>query len=231
VKNILIVGGSSGIGLEIVNHLKLENKVFVWSRTKGNLPESVNITWNKFDVLDEKSTFPELPEVLNGMVYCPGSINLKPLRGLKVDDVVSDFGINALGAFRIFQHVSTKLRASGNGSAVFFSTVAVGQGMPYHTSVSMAKGAVEGMVKALAAEMAPSIRVNAIAPSLTDTPMAFRLLSTEERRSAIEQRNPMKRIGNPDDIASAAVFLLSDHASWITGQIIAVDGGMGAIKM
>jgi 3-oxoacyl-[acyl-carrier protein] reductase len=231
VKNILIVGGSSGIGLEIVNHLKLEHKVYVWSRTKGNLPESVNIYWNKYDVLDEASNNPEIPEVIHGLVYCPGSINLKPLRGLKADDVMADFRINALGGFRVFQAVAAKLKASGSGSAVFFSTVAVGQGMPYHTSVSMAKGAVEGMVKALAAEMAPSIRVNAIAPSLTDTPMAFRLLSTEERRSAIEQRNPMKRIGKPDDIASAAVFLLSDHASWITGQVIAVDGGMGALKL
>jgi 3-oxoacyl-[acyl-carrier protein] reductase len=231
VKNILIIGGSSGIGLEIVNHLKLENKVYVWSRTQGNLPESVNITWNKFDVLDEQEALPGLPDLVHGLVYCPGSINLKPLRGLKADDVISDFRINALGAFRVFQHVLGKLKASGNASAVFFSTVAVGQGMPYHTSVSMAKGAVEGMVKALAAEMAPSIRVNAIAPSLTDTPMASRLLSTEERRSAIEQRNPMKRIGKSDDIASAAVFLLSEQASWITGQIIAVDGGMGALKI
>jgi 3-oxoacyl-[acyl-carrier protein] reductase len=231
VKNILIVGGSSGVGLEIVNHLKLEHKVFVWSRTRGNLPESVNIFWTRYDALDESTDIPELPEVIHGLVYCPGSINLKPLRGLKTDDVIADFRINALGGFRVFQAVAAKLKASGSGSAVFFSTVAVGQGMPYHTSVSMAKGAVEGMVKALAAEMAPSIRVNAIAPSLTDTPMAFRLLSTEERRSAIEQRNPLKRIGKPDDIASAAVFLLSDHASWITGQIIAVDGGMGALKI
>lgn len=231
MKNILIIGASSGIGRELAEKLKEKNSIFAMSRSRGELSESENIKWEKFDVLNDELDTDFLPDHLDGLVYCPGSINLKPFRGLKAADVISEFELNALGAFKVIQAVLPKLKKSDGASVVLFSTVAVGQGMPYHTSISMAKGAVEGMTRSLAAELAPSIRVNAIAPSLTDTPLATRLLSSDERRDSSAQRHPLKRVGTPADIASMAAFLLSNEASWITGQIMAVDGGMGALKI
>ncbi len=153
------------------------------------------------------------------------------MRGLKPEDVLHEFQLNALGAFRVIQQLANRLKAAGNASVVLFSTVAVTQGMPYHASSAMAKGAIEGLTRSLAAELAPSIRVNAIAPSLTDTPLASRILSSDERREASAQRHPLKRVGTPLDIAQCATFLLSDQATWITGQIIGVDGGMGSLKL
>jgi 3-oxoacyl-[acyl-carrier protein] reductase len=231
MKNILIIGAGSGIGLELAVKLKENNNIYAMSRTRGELPDSENIRWKEFDVLKDDFDTGFLPEQLDGLVYCPGSINLKPFRGLKVSDVVSEFELNALGAFKVIQAVLPKLKKSESASVVLFSTVAVGQGMPYHTSIAMAKGAVEGLTRSLAAELAPSVRVNAVAPSLTDTPLASRLLSSDERRDASAQRHPLKRVGKPSDIASMAAFLLTDEASWISGQIMAVDGGMGALKI
>ena len=231
MKDILIIGASSGIGLELTRILKENNNIYAMSRSRGELPESENIKWKEFDVLNDEIDTGFLPNQLDGLVYCPGSINLKPFRGLKVADVMSEFELNALGAFKVIQAVLPKMKKSEGASVVLFSTVAVGQGMPYHASISMAKGAVEGMTRSLAAELAPAIRVNAIAPSLTDTPLASRLLSTDERKDASAQRHPLKRVGKPADIASTAAFLLSDQASWITGQIIGVDGGLGSLKL
>jgi NAD(P)-dependent dehydrogenase (short-subunit alcohol dehydrogenase family) len=231
MRNILIIGASSGIGLELAGKLKEKNNIFAMSRSRGELSESENIKWKKFDVLNDELDTDFLPDHLDGLVYCPGSINLKPFRGIKVADVMSEFELNALGAFKVIQAVLPKLKKSEGASVVLFSTVAVRQGMPYHSSIGMAKGAVEGMTRSLAAEFAPSIRVNAIAPSLTDTPLANRLLSSDERRDSSAQRHPLKRVGTPADIASMAKFLLSDEASWITGQIMAVDGGMSALKI
>lgn len=230
MKNILIIGASSGIGLELTRKLKEQNKIYAVSRQRGNLEDHSHITWKQMDILTEDVDPSFLPDSLDGLVYCPGSINLKPVRGLKQDEVLEDFRINALGALKVVQQVLTRLKKSKASSVVFFSTVAVGQGMPYHASVSMAKGAVEGLSRSLAAELAPGVRVNTIAPSLTDTPLAARLLSSDERREASAQRHPLKRVGNPSDIASMAAFLLSDEASWITGQVLHVDGGIGAIK-
>jgi 3-oxoacyl-[acyl-carrier protein] reductase len=231
MRNILIIGASSGIGLELAGKLKEKNNIFAMSRSRGELSESENIKWKKFDVLNDELDTDFLPDHLDGLVYCPGSINLKPFRGIKVADVMSEFELNALGAFKVIQAVLPKLKKSAGASVVLFSTVAVKQGMPYHSSIGMAKGAVEGMTRSLAAEFAPSIRVNAIAPSLTDTPLATRLLSSDERRDSSAQRHPLKRVGKPADLASMAKFLLSDDASWITGQIMAVDGGMSALKI
>ncbi len=231
MKNILIVGASSGIGLELVTRLHKNNKVYAMSRNPGPLDTMENVEWKALDVLADDFDFSFLPDKLDGLVYCPGSITLKPLRGLKPADVLDDFRLNALGAMRMVQQVLGRLKKSEAASVVFFSTVAVGQGMPYHVSVSMAKGAVEGLTRSLAAELAPTIRVNAIAPSLTDTPLASRLLSTEDRKEASAQRHPLKRVGRPADIASMAAFLLGDDAGWMTGQIINVDGGMGAVKL
>ena len=233
MKNILIVGASSGIGLDLAQRLSKTNnyEIFALSRNRGDLPENDNIHWKSFDVMKDEPDMDFLPEKLDGMVYCPGSINLKPIRGLKTSDVLDEFELNALGAFKVFQSVLNKLKAASSASVVFFSTVAVQQGMPYHASISMAKGAIEGLTRSLAAELAPGIRVNAIAPSLTDTPLAGRLLSSDDRRQSSAQRHPLKRVGNPSDIASMAAFLLSDDAGWITGQVIGVDGGMSSLKV
>jgi NAD(P)-dependent dehydrogenase (short-subunit alcohol dehydrogenase family) len=182
------------------------------------------------DVLQDGSSFPELPSALDGVLYAPGSINLKPFRGLKISDFQGDFELSALGAVRVLQASEKSLKAAPGSSVVLFSTVAVQTGMPFHASVAMAKGAVEGLTRSLAAEWAPSVRVNALAPSLTDTPLAARLLGSDERRQAGADRHPLKSLGRPEDLASTALFLLSDEARWITGQVWGVDGGMGALR-
>ncbi len=229
MQNIAIIGASSGIGLALTQMLEKDLVIYAFSRSRGELPDSENIIWQELDVTGDLN-FMELPEKLHGLVYCPGSITLKPVRGVKPDQVQHDFELNALAAFRTVQALYKPLLASGSASVVMFSTVAVSQGMPYHASVAMAKGAVEGLVRSLAAELAPKVRVNAIAPSLTDTSLAERLLGTDERREAAAGRHPMKRVGEPKDIAAMARYLLSDEASWITGQILHVDGGMSSLK-
>jgi NAD(P)-dependent dehydrogenase (short-subunit alcohol dehydrogenase family) len=232
MSSYLIVGGSSGIGYEVVKKLtSANNKIYVMSRDPGKIESSDIITKISFDVTDLDEKFPFIDESLKGLVYCPGTINLKPLKSLKSQDFTDDFIVNALGAARTIQHYLPNLLKEENSSIVMFSTVAVQTGMAYHASVSMAKGAVEGLTKSLAAELAPKIRVNAIAPSITDTPLAERLLSTDEKRNASAKRHPLNKIGSPDEIANAVQFLLSDDSSWITGQIIKIDGGLSSIKM
>jgi NAD(P)-dependent dehydrogenase (short-subunit alcohol dehydrogenase family) len=164
------------------------------------------------------------------LVYFPGSINLKPFRGLKESDFLNDFNINVLGAIKSIQTYTPNLQLSDKASIVLFSTVAVQTGMPFHASIAVSKGAIEGLTRSLAAEFAPKIRVNCVAPSLTHTPMAERLLSTPEKIEASANRHPLKKIGEPKDLANMVEFLLSENASWITGQIMHVDGGMGSIK-
>lgn len=231
-KNYLIVGGSKGIGFSLVQKLvEGENQVFVVSKTRGNLPDISNITHIPLDVTADEITFPDFPEKINGVAYCPGSINLKPFRSLKQSDFINDFEINLLGAVKVLQAVEKKLKKAGSASVVLFSTVAVQQGMSFHTSIAAAKGAVEGLTRSLAAEWAPRVRVNCIAPSLTDTPLAERLLSSPEKREAGANRHPLKKIGKPSDLAEIAEFLLSEKSNWITGQIIGVDGGMSALRV
>jgi NAD(P)-dependent dehydrogenase (short-subunit alcohol dehydrogenase family) len=170
--------------------------------------------------------------VLDGVAYCPGSINLKPFRSLKSDAFLDDFQINVLGAVKVLQASQKALqKAAEPSSVVLFSTVAVAQGMPYHASVAAAKGAVEGLTKSLAAEWAPSTRVNCIAPSLTDTPMAARLLNSDEKKSAAAARHPLRKIGKAEDIAALASFLLSSQSSWMTGQVIGLDGGLSSLRV
>ena len=176
-------------------------------------------------------TFPAIDEVIDGLVYFPGTINLKPFHRINQDDFTTDYTVSALGAAAFVQAYLPNLKKSESGSVVFISTVAVGTGMPFHASVAMAKGAVEGLTRSLAAELAPKIRVNCVAPSLTDTPLAERLLGSEDKTEAAKNRNPLKKIGTPDDLAQAITFLLGENASWITGQVLAVDGGMNKLRL
>lgn len=232
MKNYLVVGGSSGIGLEITKHLASKgNKVFVLSRNKNQLEQDENIKFLSCDVLSDVELFPSIDSDLNGIAYCPGSINLKPFKSLKEQDYLDDFRLNALGAVKVINKYLPNLKQVEKSSIVLFSTVAAQTGMPYHSSVAMAKGAVEGLTRSLAAEFAPNIRVNAIAPSLTDTRMASRLLSNQEKRESSAKRHPLNSIGNPAEIANASVYLLSDDSGWITGQIFHIDGGISSLRL
>jgi 3-oxoacyl-[acyl-carrier protein] reductase len=228
MKNILLIGGSYGIGLELAKELQQDNKVYVASRTKENLSE-LNVIHITYDAISDTLDTSMLPEVIDGLVYCPGSINLRPFRGLKLETFESDMQINFFSMVKVVQSILPQLTASEQSSIVLFSSVAVKMGMPFHTSVAAAKGAIEGFAKALAAEYAPKIRVNVIAPSLTETPLAEKFLSTDEKKEKSAQRHPLKRVGTTADIAQMANFLLSEKSSWISGQIFNVDGGMSSL--
>lgn len=231
-RNYVLIGGSTGIGFSLAKKLVADgNRVTVCSRTLGDLDQLPEVQHFKVDILKESIPEEITNQPLDGMVYLPGSINLKPFRSLKTQDFQSDFDINVIGGVRAIQATEKILRKTPGSSIVMFSTVAVGQGMPYHASVAASKGAIEGLVRSLAAEWAPKVRVNAIAPSLTDTPLASRLLSSEDRRKQSADRHPLKRIGTPEDIANLASFLLGKDSAWITGQVIGVDGGIGALKL
>ncbi len=226
----LIIGASSGIGLETARQLKSEGHV-VYGTYRSHEPEEGLFDkmyhWSHSDSIPDVS---DLPDTLHGLVYCPGNIKLLPFARIQPDVWVSDYELQVLGAVRWIQTVLPRLKVSGGASIVLYSTVAVGVGMNFHSLVGASKGAVEGLVRSLAAELAPTMRVNSIAPSLTDTPLAASLLNTEEKKSAAAQRHALKRVGRPQDIAALTSFLLSDKASWITGQVIGVDGGMSSIK-
>jgi NAD(P)-dependent dehydrogenase (short-subunit alcohol dehydrogenase family) len=231
-KNFLIVGGSSGIGLALTNRLVAEeNKVVVLSRNLNQLQLNENIDYHTFDVLDDSQSFPVINHEISGLAYCPGSINLKPFKSLKEQDYIDDFKINALGAAKVINQYLPNLKKVEKSSIVLFSTVAVQTGMPYHASVAMAKGAIEGLTRSLAAEFAPKIRVNAIAPSLTDTPLASKLLSTDEKKEVSAKRHPLNSVGKPEEIANAAYYLLSDESSWVTGQILHINGGISSLRL
>ena len=229
--NYLIIGASSGIGKQLAAQLaKSGNRIYA-TFNKTEVVETSNlISYHPLDVLDETVDLDFLPDSLDGLVYCPGAINLKPFGRITPTDFVEDYKLQVVGAIKIIQSVFSKLRKSDSASIVLFSTIAVQNGFPYHSQVSASKGAIEGLTKALAAEFSPKIRVNCIAPSLTDTPLAANLLNSDEKKEANASRNPMKRNGEPADIANMAEFLLSDKANWITGQIMHVDGGFSSIK-
>ncbi len=230
-KNIVIIGGSRGIGLGIVGRCaSLGAKVTVLSRTVGELAQSAQVSHCPCDVITETAIGQYLPETIDGFVYCPGSINLATLRSVTPQVMRDDFELNVLGAVRCFQAALPAMKAAGKASAVFFSTVAVAQGLPMHSSVAAAKGALEALVRTWAAELSPHIRVNCIAPALTDTPLAERFLTTPEKRKAMDARYPLARIGQVDDVAAAAEFLLSTQSDWITGQVLGVDGGMSKCR-
>jgi len=232
MKRYLVVGGTSGIGLEITKLLNQnENQVIVLSREKRNLDELINVSFLSADVTKSIEELPEINDKLDGLVYCPGTINLKPFKNLKIEDFKKDLEINFFGAVKVINKYLSNLVQSKNASIVLFSTVAVQTGMPYHSSIASAKGAIEGLTRTLAAEFAPEIRVNCIAPSLTNTPLAEKFINSENKLKASQDRHPLKRIGNPKEIAELVYFLLSESSSFITGQIIKVDGGISSIRI
>jgi NAD(P)-dependent dehydrogenase (short-subunit alcohol dehydrogenase family) len=227
VKTYIIIGGSKGIGNAIVNELSEAHKIVNISRTVPEMSHT-NVTHYSCDILTDD--LPDIEEV-DGLIYCPGSINLKPISRLSLDDFRSDFEINVLGAVKSIQKYLPQLKKGKNPSILLFSTVASKLGMPFHASVATSKSGVEGLVKSLGAELAPTIRVNAIAPTVTDTELASKLLRNEKMIENITERHPLKRFLNPNEVAATAAFLLSDKAASFSGQIFEMDCGIVSFKI
>lgn len=227
MKTVVVIGGSKGIGQAIVQEQLLHHRVFSISRTLSML-EHENLEQYTCDVVSE-----DLPalEAVDALVYCPGTINLKPFRNLSTSDFIDDFNINVLGAIRTIQHYLPQLSTSKwNPSILFFSTVAVKLGMPFHSSISSAKGAVEGLTRSLAAELAPLVRVNCVAPTLTETSLSARILRNEKLKEVHAERHPLKKYLLPNEVAAMAGFLLSEKALSFSGQIFEMDCGLINLK-
>ena len=227
MKSIIIVGGSKGIGLALSKKLVNNHKVINISRTAPEIDHE-NLTHHTCDVLTDD--LPDISEA-DGIVYCPGSINLKPISRLKVEDFKDDFNINVIGAVKTIQKYLPVIKNGEQPSVVLFSTVASKLGMPFHASIAAAKSGVEGLVKSLGAELAPTIRVNAIAPTVTDTQLASKLLRNEKMIDAMKERHPLKKYLEPNDVAEMATFLLSEKSSAISGQIFELDCGIVSFKL
>jgi len=228
MKTIVIIGGSRGIGLEILKEQLKTNHCINISRNAPAISDN-NLTHYSIDI----STEAKLPEIekVDAIVYCPGSITLKPISTLKENHFLADFQINVLGAVKAIKKYLPQLKKGNNPSITLFSTVAVAQGMPFHASIASSKAAVEGLSKSLAAELAPTVRVNCIAPSITDTELAAGILKNEKMKENAVNRHPLKKILSASEVAGMANFLISDSASGLTGQIIGVDAGLSALKI
>lgn len=227
MKNILVIGGSKGIGKAIITNLVEENHVYNVSRTSPDFSHN-NLTHFSLDILTD-----ELPEIdkIDTLIYCPGSINLKPISRLKLEEFRDDFEINVIGAVKTIQKYLPKLKEGNSPNILLFSTVASKLGMPFHASVAAAKSAVEGLTKSLGAELAPTIRVNAIAPTVTDTDLASKLLRNDRMIENITERHPLKKYLQPKEVADLATFLTSDKAKSISGQIFELDCGIVSFKI
>jgi len=231
MKKYLIVGGSSAIAQQCITQLNESGEgCIIISRNEQPVFNHPNNTFIKKDVINEEIEADEIPDKLDGLVYFPGSIQLKPFKNFKAEHFLEDFTLNVVGAIKTLNVCEAALKTNNLASVIFFSTVAVQTGLPFHTLVSSSKGAIEGLTRSLACEWAPDVRVNCIAPSLTDTPLASRLLMNEKQQDAANARHALGRYGKPHDIANAVCFLLSDKSSWITGQILNVDGGFSTLK-
>ncbi len=218
---VLLIGASSDIAKSVLNlgHSSVEFIQFTSHPTEPNQ--------QLLDVQDE-TTFPQVEGEINGLVYFPGSINLRPFSNLKLSDFQSDYDINVLGLIKILKHYHKQL--AQDSSVVLLSSVAATVGMPFHASITMCKSAIEGLTRALAAEWSPKVRVNCVAPSVVQTKLSVRLFRTDSQVEQMNARHPMQRVGQPHDIAQAIDFLLSDKSAWMTGQVLHVDGGLSTIK-
>lgn len=235
---VLIYGGSGGVGSATARLLHARGyTLHLVGRDQARLAtiaEELNAGVTVGDVLESelftRATQAAGPQ-LSGLIYAVGTINLRSLSRLKEPDFMLDYRVNALGAALAIQAALPSLKASPDGaSVVLFSTIAVAQGFTGHASIGMAKGAVEGLTLSLAAELAPQIRVNAIAPSLTQTELAKGILSSEPMAATIAALHPIPRLGLPSDVAALAAFLISSESGWITGQIMHVDGGRSTLR-
>jgi 3-oxoacyl-[acyl-carrier protein] reductase len=227
MKTFLLAGASSAIAQETAKLLKTKGYQVIGISTKPK-----NFDYDQFYQIEnyELGSYPAIETPIDGLVYYPGTINLKPFHRLKTEEFSSDYHINALGAVAFTQSYLPNIKKVTAGSIVFVSTVAVGIGLPFHASIAMAKGAIEGLTKSLAAEFAPAIRVNCVAPSLVNTPLGEKFLSTPDKVESMQKRNPMQKVGEPIDVAQAISFLLNSESAWVSGQIFAVDGGMSTLK-
>ncbi|MFK7766919.1 MAG: SDR family NAD(P)-dependent oxidoreductase [Mariniblastus sp.] len=227
----VVVGGSTGIGLGIVQRLSSEGKqVLVLSRTAEHLAGLAGVSHQPIDVSSDEISADMMPEKIAGLAYCPGTLNLKSFRSLKPEVFRSDFEINVIGAVKAIQAALSGMKAADSSSVLLFSTVAVGQGMFAHASIAASKGAIEGLTRTLAAELSPGIRVNCIAPALTNTTLTSRMFSSEDKVAVMGEKYPLKRTGTVDDLAAMSCFLMSPSTSWVTGQVIGVDGGMSTVR-
>ncbi|MBU2997315.1 SDR family oxidoreductase [Cellulophaga baltica] len=227
-KNILLIGGSYGIGLAIIKELEKDYTIYVASRTNDELSD-LNVTHISFDAVSDTLDTSQLPDELHGFVFCPGSINLKPFKMLPIEAFQKDMEVNFFSLVKVMHLIIDKMVE--NSSMVFFSSVAVNKGMPFHTSIAASKGAIEGFAKSIAAEYAPKIRCNVIAPSITNTPLAKRLLNNDKKIDLMASRHPLNRVGHVVDIANMATFLIKEKSAWMTGQIINIDGGLSTLNV
>ncbi|WP_299133736.1 SDR family oxidoreductase [uncultured Tenacibaculum sp.] len=225
MKTVLVVGGSKGIGKAIVDKLKNTCNIIIMSRSKVDISD--NVTQHSLDVLAD-----DLPDIekIDGLVYCPGSINLKSLTRLRIEDFQNDFNINVLGAVKVIKKYEKSL-INNQASVVLFSTVATKLGMPFHASIAVSKAGVEGLAKSLAAEYATKIRFNVIAPTVTDTPLAARLLRNDKQKETMKERHPLKDYLDPKEVAALANYLLSDESKSISGQVFPIDAGIISLKL
>lgn len=228
---ILLIGGNSGIGLATARHLHALGIPLVAAARSTVELDALEIPTLPFDAAAPALDSASLPDRLAGLVYFPGTITLKPFHRLSTEDFLADLQINLLGAVAAIQAALPALKRPDFASIVLFSTVAFAQGMPFHASIAAAKGAVEGLARSLAAELAPRLRVNVIAPSLTDTPLAGPLLGSEEKRQASAKRHPLQQVGDPEDVAKLVAFLLSDASRFLTGQTLRPDGGLSSVRL
>ncbi len=230
-KRYVVVGGSAGIGLALVQSLsEAGHQVVVLSRSKDSLSGLANVQHYQCDVLSDEINMEWFGDSVHGLAYCPGTVNLKPIRSLSPELFREDFELNVVSAVKVIQAALKPLKASRKASILLFSTVAVAQGMSFHASIAASKGAIEGLTRSLAAELAPHIRVNCLAPSLTETSLTKRFVADEKKQDAANKRHPLGRFGQPSDFAEIGKLLLTSDSSWISGQVIGVDGGLSTLR-